>query len=55
MAFWELDQSELETFLKSVHSAGIDLEERDKLYEALFDDLEQELNLIGATCVEDRL
>lgn len=40
MAFWELDQSELETFLKSVHSAGLDLDEWEKLYEALFDDLE---------------
>lgn len=55
MAYWELTTDELEAFLKQIELAGIDLEEREKLYQALFDDLEQELTIIGATCVEDRL
>jgi len=55
MAMRELTMNELDIFLRQIDLAGQDLEDWERLYEVLFEDIEQELTLIGATSVEDWL
>lgn len=50
-----LDLKELAKFTKECEEAEKDILNRDALLEAVYSDWEQDLTLIGATAVEDKL
>ena len=50
-----LDPEDLENFNKALDEADNDLANRDEIYDQIFDAIERDFTMIGATCVEDRL
>lgn len=50
-----LDEQEVHEFLKEVDAAEADINQRAKLLDELYDKWERDLQLIGATVLEDRL
>lgn len=55
MAMKEISRSELEMFNAKMIEAEQDIDTREEMYERIFDELESDLVLLGATSVEDRL
>lgn len=55
MAMKVIDPSEKDQFLEEVKQAAMAKQNKEKLLDAIFDKFERDLDLIGATAVEDRL
>jgi magnesium-transporting ATPase (P-type) len=55
MAMKVIDASEKEKFLEEVKQAAMAKQNKEKLLDEVFDKFERDLDLIGATAVEDRL
>jgi phospholipid-translocating ATPase len=55
MAMRVLEESEVNKFVADCAQAELDLKNREKILDKIFNDIEQELFLIGGTVVEDRL
>ena len=55
MAMKVIDDAEKDTFLEEVKQASLAKKNKEELLDAVFDKFERELELIGATAVEDRL
>ena len=50
-----LSQKEYNTFAKNLNDANMDLKDKDKKVEEIYDKIEQNIYLIGCTIVEDKL
>lgn len=48
-------EDEYAAWSERYHAASVTMEERDARIEAVSDELEQDLRLLGATAIEDRL
>lgn len=55
MAMIVLEEHEVIDFMKRCESAESDIATRDKVLQEIYSDFEQNLVLVGGTCVEDRL
>ncbi len=55
LAYREISQSEYDKFASDWHKASVALTARDELQEAIAEDFERDLTLIGATAIEDKL
>ncbi|XP_043218324.1 phospholipid-transporting ATPase ID-like isoform X2 [Amphibalanus amphitrite] len=55
LAYKELDDAYFEEWKKRHHEASVSLVERDEKLDALFEEIEKDLVLIGATAIEDKL
>ena len=50
-----ISEDRLKQFMDSVRYAEADLNHKDELLSQIYNDMEQEMTLIGATGVEDKL
>lgn len=48
-------EDEYEAWAERYHEASVSLEDREEKIERISDELEQDLRLLGATAIEDRL
>jgi len=55
MAMKVIDTSEKDRFLEEIKAASLVKQNKEKLLDSIFDKFERDLELIGATAVEDRL
>ena len=55
MAMKVIDDKEKDAFLEEVKQASLAKKNKEELLDAVFDKFERDLELIGATAVEDRL
>ncbi|KAG5643214.1 hypothetical protein DXG03_001334 [Asterophora parasitica] len=55
LAYKVIQKDEYEAWSERYHTASIAMVERDEKIEAVSDELEQDLRLLGATAIEDRL
>ena len=55
MAMKVIDASEKDRFLEEIKAASLVKQNKEKLLDSIFDKFERDLELIGATAVEDRL
>ena len=55
MAMKVIDDKEKDAFLEEVKQASLVKKNKEELLDAVFDKFERDLELIGATAVEDRL
>ncbi|KAG8448428.1 hypothetical protein GDO86_015501 [Hymenochirus boettgeri] len=55
VAFKEIDQENYENINKQLEEAKIALQDREEKLAKVFDDIEADMHLLGATAVEDRL
>uniref|UniRef100_A0A8C7XR01 Phospholipid-transporting ATPase n=1 Tax=Oryzias sinensis TaxID=183150 RepID=A0A8C7XR01_9TELE len=55
LAYKDLDESYLEGWRKRHHEASIAMEEREERLDDLYEEIEKDMTLLGATAVEDKL
>jgi magnesium-transporting ATPase (P-type) len=55
LAFKEIDNKEYELFRQEMSNAMNDINNREELLKAAYKGIEQEMNMLGTTAVEDRL
>ncbi|XP_064421799.1 phospholipid-transporting ATPase ID [Latimeria chalumnae] len=55
LACKNLDEDYFTNWLKALHRASITLDNRDELLAAVYEDIEQDMMLLGATAIEDKL
>ncbi|XP_023816458.1 phospholipid-transporting ATPase ID isoform X4 [Oryzias latipes] len=55
LAYKDLDESYLEEWRKRHHEASIAMEEREERLDELYEEIEKDMTLLGATAVEDKL
>ena len=51
----DLTEREFESWKASHHEAAIALENREERLDAVYDEIERDLQLLGATAIEDKL
>uniref|UniRef100_A0A4W3JYS1 Phospholipid-transporting ATPase n=1 Tax=Callorhinchus milii TaxID=7868 RepID=A0A4W3JYS1_CALMI len=55
LAYKDLDEDYFEEWLKMHHHASVSLDNRDEKLAAVYEEIEQDMMLLGATAIEDKL
>ncbi|XP_062405252.1 probable phospholipid-transporting ATPase IM isoform X2 [Sardina pilchardus] len=55
LAYKDLDRASFEEWAKRLHTASTALEDREQRVDALYEEIERDLILLGATAIEDKL